>query len=199
MIKCYYKMCGCLRISFALTQNLFARLYDDLTDAICRRIIITPSTLNTSDDNYTNNNEIMNSAQTTTETVDSNSNTSVSVVTLQEELNANWYQDISRKESEELLFGAIDGAFVFRRTGQSGCLCTLTIMYEGTLYHLNVRIKSSNLLALGKHRKEEAEFGNLDEIVSYYSENELKLIQGAGFALVRFQPHVIYEYNQYNY
>lgn len=194
MIKCYYKMCGCLRISFALTQNLFARLYDDLTDAICRRIIITPSTIiNPSDDNYTNNNEIMNSAQTSQTTMDSNSSTSVSVVTLQEEPNAEWYRNISRTESEELLFGKMDGSFVFRRTAQSGCLCTLAIIYENVVYHLNVRIKSDYKLALGKYRKEEATFQNLNEIVTYYLENELKLLQGSGFALVRFRTDEIYD------
>ncbi|XP_072289980.1 B-cell linker protein, partial [Eucyclogobius newberryi] len=96
--------------------------------------------------------------------------------------NREWFaKDCNRKMAEELLLSVKkDGAFLVRNcsTPNSHQPYTLAVLYQQKVYNIPVRfLDETQRYALGKGGKKNEEFfSTLDDIISYYKNNKLLLI-----------------------
>ncbi|XP_022255875.1 B-cell linker protein-like isoform X1 [Limulus polyphemus] len=89
-----------------------------------------------------------------------------------------WYHDIERDKAEKLLQKqGGDGFYLVRpsrRAGQANPY-TLTILYTGRVFHLNLRERQDGLYALGKEKTREKTFSTVAELIGFHQKEPILL------------------------
>lgn len=87
-----------------------------------------------------------------------------------------FYQNVNREEAESLLKDRQNGTFLIRPSSSSKCsLGTMSIVQNEKIFHLNVRIRQDEFVALGVEKPNEKSFQNLNTLINYYISNYLVL------------------------
>ncbi|XP_064093230.1 uncharacterized protein LOC135205978 isoform X2 [Macrobrachium nipponense] len=92
-----------------------------------------------------------------------------------------YFHAISRSKSMKLLQKAGDGVFLIRPSTRSSDPLTLCVQYGGRTYNINIRRRNDALYALGTEKT----FKSVDELVSTYSKEPIKLQSGSHVRLLR--------------
>ncbi|XP_076372013.1 uncharacterized protein LOC143257355 isoform X2 [Tachypleus tridentatus] len=89
-----------------------------------------------------------------------------------------WYHDIERDNAEKLLQKqGGDGFYLVRpsrRAGQANPY-TLTILYSGRIFHLNLRERQDGLYALGREKNREKTFSTVAELIGFHQKEPILL------------------------
>ncbi|XP_063587844.1 uncharacterized protein LOC134765232 [Penaeus indicus] len=89
-----------------------------------------------------------------------------------------YFHIISRNKSRELLEKAEDGVFLIRPSTRSSDPLTLCLRYRSRTYNINIRCRPDGLFALGSEKTNEMTFSSVDDIVSTYTREPIKLQSG---------------------
>ncbi|XP_064093211.1 WAS/WASL-interacting protein family member 1-like isoform X3 [Macrobrachium nipponense] len=89
-----------------------------------------------------------------------------------------YFHVISRSKSKKLLEKAGDGVFLIRPSTRSSDPLTLCLQYGGRTYNINIRRRNDAHYALGTEKVNEMTFKSVDELVSTYSKEPIKLQSG---------------------
>lgn len=89
-----------------------------------------------------------------------------------------YFHVISRSKSKRLLDKAADGVFLIRPSTRSSDPLTLCLQYGGRTYNINIRRRNDAHYALGTEKVNEMTFKSVDELVSTYSKEPIKLQSG---------------------
>ncbi|XP_026285470.1 B-cell linker protein isoform X2 [Frankliniella occidentalis] len=85
-----------------------------------------------------------------------------------------WFQNVDRKQAEELIKNGIDGYFLIRPSSQSQNPLTLTLWFNNRVYNISVRQRKDGRIALGFEKPDEQSFSSIEEmVINYQSENLL--------------------------
>lgn len=85
-----------------------------------------------------------------------------------------WFQNVDRKQAEELIKNGIDGYFLIRPSSQSQNPLTLTLWFNHRVYNISVRQRKDGRIALGFEKPDEQSFSSIEEmVINYQSENLL--------------------------
>lgn len=90
-------------------------------------------------------------------------------------LDRPYFHVISRSKSKKLLENALDGVYLIRPSTRSSDPLTLSLLHNGRIYNINIRRRQDGLYALGKEKVNEVTFSSVDEIVSTYTNEPIKL------------------------
>ncbi|XP_037783058.1 trithorax group protein osa-like isoform X1 [Penaeus monodon] len=89
-----------------------------------------------------------------------------------------YFHIISRNKSRELLEKAEDGVFLIRPSTRSSDPLTLCLRYRSRTYNINIRCRPDGLFALGSEKTNEMTFSSVDDIVTTYTREPIKLQSG---------------------
>lgn len=89
-----------------------------------------------------------------------------------------YFHIISRNKSREMLEKAEDGVFLIRPSTRSSDPLTLCLRYRSRTYNINIRCRPDGLFALGSEKTNEMTFSSIDDIVSTYTREPIKLQSG---------------------
>ncbi|XP_068236204.1 SH2 domain-containing protein 6-like isoform X2 [Palaemon carinicauda] len=89
-----------------------------------------------------------------------------------------YFHVISRSKSKKSLEKAADGVFLIRPSTRSSDPLTLCLQYCGRTYNINIRKRNDGHYALGTEKVNEMTFKSIDELVSTYSKEPIKLQNG---------------------
>lgn len=89
-----------------------------------------------------------------------------------------WFHDISREAAEEkLLRLSQDGAYIVRpskRAGQENPY-TLTMLHDGKIFHLNIRLRSDGMYSLGREKPREKAFPSVADLIIFHQKEPILL------------------------
>lgn len=88
--------------------------------------------------------------------------------------------DVNRSRSEELLRNEQSGTFIIRpASGRSSesrtAAATLSVIQDGRTFHLAIRRRRDECLALGVEKPNEKSFKDINALINYYVSNYLIL------------------------
>ncbi|GJQ73407.1 hypothetical protein Trydic_g13771 [Trypoxylus dichotomus] len=86
-----------------------------------------------------------------------------------------FYQDVGRDEVEVLLENKQNGTFIIRPSTLANSLGTLSIIQDNRIFHLNIRQKEDDTIALGSERINEKHFTDVNALINYHISNYLIL------------------------
>lgn len=93
-------------------------------------------------------------------------------------MEKSYFHLISRSKAKSLIMRGQDGMFLIRPSTRSGDPLTLVLNVGNQLYNINIRQRPDSLFALGKEKMQEKAFSSLDELVSTYKREAIKLENG---------------------
>lgn len=88
-----------------------------------------------------------------------------------------WFHNVEREDVDALLNDLGNGAYLVRvsRRGGDNNPYTLSIYYQGRLFHLNIRRRSDSTYALGTEKSLEKTFGSILELIEYHQHDPIIL------------------------
>ncbi|XP_064093245.1 uncharacterized protein LOC135205978 isoform X4 [Macrobrachium nipponense] len=92
---------------------------------------------------------------------------------------------LKETECRSASYCAGDGVFLIRPSTRSSDPLTLCVQYGGRTYNINIRRRNDALYALGTEKVNEMTFKSVDELVSTYSKEPIKLQSGSHVRLLR--------------
>lgn len=100
---------------------------------------------------------------------------SVSVHEFINEPREQFYQDVDRGEAETMLENKQNGTFIIRPSASTNGLGTLSIIQDNRIFHLNMRQREDDTIALGTERINEKYFTDVNALINYHISNYLIL------------------------
>lgn len=95
---------------------------------------------------------------------------------ISQEPREQFYQDVSRSEVETLLGNKQNGTFIIRPPSTlENSVGTLSIIQDNRIFHLNIRQRRDDTIALGTQRINEKYFTDLNALINYHISNYLIL------------------------
>ncbi|KAK9881250.1 hypothetical protein WA026_015368 [Henosepilachna vigintioctopunctata] len=157
-------MCWCLRVSIKVFRNLISRVFSEFLYCI-------------------NNNMCLICCC-------SKSGHAVEIKEGYEEKEPRdeFYKNISREKAEYLLENRQDGTFIIRPSKNSN-LGALSLVQDSKVFHLNIRSRDDNLVALGIEKIDEKTFKDIDHLINYYISNYLVLYSDEKETLTLLLPY----------
>lgn len=92
-------------------------------------------------------------------------------------LDEEFYKDVSREAAEKLLKNKQNGTFIIRPSKNSN-LGTMSLVQDYKTFHLNIRRRQDELIALGTEKANEKCFRDINGLINYYISNYLVLYSG---------------------
>ena len=88
-----------------------------------------------------------------------------------------WFHSVDRAGARALILRRGNGAFVVRPSQRGGAAApfALTLLHAGQVYNFNVRQRSDGRFALGYHKKDEASFRSVEELVRHHQREPISL------------------------
>lgn len=83
--------------------------------------------------------------------------------------------NINREMAEKLLINRQNGTFIIRPSRYPQLLATMSIVQDNHVFHLNIRRRDDDLIALGREKINEKCFNNINNMINYYISNYLML------------------------
>ncbi|XP_021948290.1 SH2 domain-containing protein 6 [Folsomia candida] len=112
-----------------------------------------------------------------------------------------WFYRVDRSRAELILENyTTDGAFLVRECHHGGgpmVPFTLTIRFNGRLFHIQIRLRSDSRFALGTLKLNEMHFESVAEMIDTYKKTHLQLhSNGKFFGETKLtQPPIVYSYS----
>lgn len=98
--------------------------------------------------------------------------------------------DVDRTTSEELLENEQSGTFIIRpSSGQSRAIATLSVIQDGRTFHLAIRRRLDESLALGVEKANEKSFKDINTLINYYVSNYLILFSNGNTTHTLLLPY----------
>ena len=88
-----------------------------------------------------------------------------------------WFHPVDRAGARQLILRRGNGAFVVRPSQRGGPAApfALTLLHAGQVYNFNVRQRTDGRFALGYHKKDEASFRSVEELVRHHQREPISL------------------------
>ncbi|KAF0296488.1 Dual specificity protein kinase CLK2 [Amphibalanus amphitrite] len=88
-----------------------------------------------------------------------------------------WFHPVDRAGARALILRRGNGAFVVRPSQRGGASApfALTLLHSGQVYNFNIRQRSDGRFALGYHKKDEASFRSVEELVRHHQREPISL------------------------
>lgn len=99
-----------------------------------------------------------------------------------------FYKNVSREKAEYLLEDRQDGTFIMRPSNSSE-MGVLSVIQDGKVFHLNIRRRDDDLIALGSEKINEKTFEDIDNLINYYISNYLVLYSDHQETLTLLLPY----------
>lgn len=96
----------------------------------------------------------------------------------------------------KLISGTTDGSFLVRESS-TNVPFTLTIRFNGRLFHIQIRLRPDSRFALGTPKVNEMHFENVSEMIDTYKKTHLQLhSNGKFFGQTKLtQPPIVYTFS----
>lgn len=86
-----------------------------------------------------------------------------------------FYQRVDREGAEALLEDKQNGTFIIRPSASANSLGTMSITQDNRIFHLNIRQREDDMIALGTERINEKHFADVNALINYHISNYLIL------------------------
>ncbi|XP_045477102.1 uncharacterized protein LOC123682501 [Harmonia axyridis] len=158
------QMCWCFKVSFKVVRNLAGRCFRELLFCAYGMCLVCCCSNN---GYYADDDAEKNEGG---------------------QVKEEFYRNVSREKAEYLLQNRQDGTFIIRPSNGSE-VEALSVVQDGKVYHLNIRRRDDNLIALGSEKINEKTFEGLDNLINYYISNYLVLYSEERRTLTLLLPY----------
>ncbi|KAL3272497.1 hypothetical protein HHI36_013974 [Cryptolaemus montrouzieri] len=158
------QMCWCLKVSIRVLRNLACRCFSDVLFCMYSMCLVCCCAKN----GY-HMDDIIEKPD-------------------EKEPKEEFYKNVSREKAEYLLENQQDGTFIIRPSKNSD-IGVLSLVQDSKIFHLNIRRRHDNLIALGSEKINEKTFKDLDNLINYYISNYLVLYSDEEETLALLLPY----------
>ncbi|XP_066159023.1 tyrosine-protein kinase Src64B [Euwallacea fornicatus] len=99
-----------------------------------------------------------------------------------------FYKNVGREGAEKLLMNKQNGTFIIRPSKRSP-LGTMSIVQDFRVFHLNIRIREDDYVAMGEEKDNEKCFNSLNSLINYYVSNYLILCSEGNRTVTLLLPY----------
>ncbi|XP_044760023.1 uncharacterized protein LOC123317517 [Coccinella septempunctata] len=158
------QMCWCFKVSFKVVRNLSKRCFRELLFCVYGMCLVCFCSRN---------------GYYAEEDAESNE---------EDQVKEEFYKNVSREKAEYLLEDRQDGTFIIRPSNRSK-VGVLSVVQDNKVFHLNIRRRDDDLIALGSEKINEKTFEDLDNLINYYISNYLVLYSDEQQTLTLLLPY----------